>query len=402
VRPDKTNDDASSSKLEHLRSLAEEMLPTNHPKCLVTTKDLVENQKITMDGAAAMALTLMAFKDIDINDPFFDSLKENYSEFPSWFAKKAEESAYVFKNEYHRIDGFLYLKVENGPVDDVQPALPRAARLKVGTLKINAHGTKLGERFIKKIFDHAIYNEVSEIYLTVFSEHAPLISLIERYGFLEHGKKITANGTEIVYVREIYRPHNDVLRNYPIVKLAGHSIFLLALKPEWHTRLLPDSILRTESGEVVRDVSHTNSIHKVYLTAMRGIETLKRGDVLLIYRTTDGLGAAHYRSVATSIGVVEDYRNIDSFSSREEFMNYCRPRSVFTETELSSFWTTKRFPHVFRFTYNIALRRRVTRATLIEEIGLDPNAYWGFLRLTHKQFTDITQKGLINESLVIN
>ena len=349
-----------------------------------------------------MALVLSKFKNINLNDPFFDSLKNNYKEFSQWFAKKAEDSAYVFFNETKTIDGFLYLKVENGAIEDVDPVLPAALRLKVGTLKINAHGTKLGERFIKKIFDHAVYSQVSEVYLTVFAEHAPLITLLERYGFNKSGEKTTTNGTELVYLRKIYSPYNDVVKSYPLVNLRDRSAYLLALKPQWHTRLLPDSILKTENSNIVEDISHTNSIHKVYLTAMKGIESLRRGDVLLIYRTSDGQGAAFYRSVATSIGVVEDYQNISSFASREEFMAYCRPRSVFSEAELSSFWATKRYPHVFRFTYNIALTRRLNRAALIEEVGLNPGAYWGFLRLSKGQFIKIAKQGLVNENLIVD
>jgi len=42
----------------------------------------------------------------------------------------------------------------------------------------------------------------------------------------------------------------------------------------------------TESPDIVKDVSHTNSIHKIYLTKMQGTEQLKRGDLLVIYRTS--------------------------------------------------------------------------------------------------------------------
>ena len=349
-----------------------------------------------------MNLTLTRFKNINLADPFFDSLKANYKEFPAWFAKKAEDFAYVFQNEVGTIDGFLYLKVEDGIVNDVKPPLPPERRLKVGTLKINAHGTKLGERFIKKIFDHAIHEKVNEVYLTVFAEHGPLIALLARYGFEKRGEKTTPNGTELVFVRVIRGNYSGVVTSYPLVNLTGQAAYLLALRPEWHTRLLPDSILKTEDSDVVQDISHTNSIHKVYLAAMKGVDALKRGDALLIYRMTDNLGPAHYRSVATSIGVVEDYRRISSFSSREEFLAYCRPHSVFTEDELATFWATKRFPHVFRFTYNIAFKRRVTRGVMIEEIGLNGDTYWGFMPLTHEQLLAIARKGLIDESLIVN
>lgn len=35
------------------------------------------------------------FKDVDLKDKFFDSLKAQYQEFSDWFAKKAAEPVYV-------------------------------------------------------------------------------------------------------------------------------------------------------------------------------------------------------------------------------------------------------------------------------------------------------------------
>lgn len=337
-----------------------------------------------------------------LGDPFFDSLKKDYQEFPLWFAKKALERAYVFENDFGTIDGFLYLKEEVGPLLDIQPALPSARRLKVGTLKINPHGTRMGERFIKKIFDHAIYLGSEEIYVTVFASHAALVVLFERYGFVVRGSKVTENGTELVLIRSLDCDFvGDVVKNYPLVSLARKKVYLLALHPQWHTRLLPDSILSSESANVVQDVSHSNSIHKVYLAAMRGMENLQVGDILLIYRTSDDLGPAYYRSVATSICVVEEYRNIKSFRGEQEFLAYCQPYSVFTEEELRDFWLQKKYPHVVRFTYNIALSKRVNRKALIEDVGLDEGLRWGFIPLTHRQLLNIAERGGVNESFIV-
>lgn len=349
-----------------------------------------------------MMLEHKKFKHINIQDPFFDSLKADYAEFSNWFAKKAEEYAYAFTGNAGSLDGFLYLKGEDGPVSDTAPPLPPARRIKVGTLKINAHGTKLGERFIKKIFDHALYEGVAEIYLTVFEHHQSLLGLLQRYGFECRAKKTTPNGTELVLVRGLHGKFADVVTSYPQFRLNQERVYLLSLYPKWHTRLLPDSILANENTDVVQDISHTNSIHKVYLAKMEGMQALKRGDILLIYRTTDGLGAAHFRSVATSICVVEEYRSIHSFASREEFLSYCRPYSVFTENELIGFWANKKYPHMIRFTYNMALKKRVTRGAMIEEVGLNSNAYWGFMPITHQQFTEIAKLGKIDESLIVH
>lgn len=351
----------------------------------------------------SMQLERRKFKDISLDAPFFDSLKADYREFSSWFAKKAEEFAYVFEGDSGEIDGFLYLKAEDGALVDVTPPLPEARRIKVGTLKINAHGTKLGERFVKKIFDHATFERAEEIYVTVFAHHAPLLTLLQRYGFQEKAQKTTKNGTELVLVRDIRGGYIDPVTSYPLVRLGQERTFLLSLYPKWHTRLLPDSILSDEAADIVQDVSHSNSIHKVYLAAMNGLQTLRRGDALLIYRTSDGRGPAHYRSVATSICVVEEYRAINSFASKQEFLSYCRPYSVFTEQELQQFWVQRKYPHVIRFTYNIALRKRVTRGEMIDKAGLDANTYWGFMPITHQQFQEIVGRwGGIDESLIVH
>lgn len=349
-----------------------------------------------------MNLTYEKFDNIDLSDPFFDSLKTDYAEFEGWFGKKSAQSAYIFRNVLGAVDGFLYLKIENGAVDDVTPPLPPVRRVKVGTFKINAHGTKLGERFLKKVFDHAVTQEADEIYVTVFERHNTLIALFEKYGFRRRAVKTTGNGDELVLVKRMFKDATDGMASYPVVQVGQHSVYLLSLYPKWHTRLLPDSILHNEASSIVQDVSHTNSIHKVYLARMSGMENLKPGDVLLIYRTSDGAGSAYYRSVATSICVVEEYRNINSFTSLTEFVDYCRPYSVFTKDELEKFWMTRTYSHIVQFTYNFALPKRVTRGAMINDVGLDANAYWGFMQLSYRQLRAIANIGGLSESLVIN
>lgn len=346
-------------------------------------------------------LTAKKFRDINLSDPFFDSLKVDYVEFPDWFGRKENETAYVFESDSGSIEGFLYLKSEDGAITDVSPPLPPKTRIKVGTFKINPHGTKLGERFVKKIFDHAIANQVDEIYVTVFSKHAPLIRIFERYGFSRVAKKTTENGEELVLTKQFGANQLDPLLRYPQVDKSSRA-FLLSLWPQWHTRLLPDSILRNESASIVEDVSHANSIHKVYLAGMGGMEVLTPGDNIVIYRTSDEPGRARFRAVVTSVCVVEEYRNIDSFPDEASFVAYCDPYSIFTSAELSDLWRTKRYPHVIRFTYNIALPRRLTRGHLLDTVGLEASAYWGFMRLTSQQFEKILEDSGVNENLVVN
>ena len=77
-------------------------------------------------------------------------------------------------------------------------------------------------------------------------------------------------------------------------------------------------------------------------------------------------------------------------------------QAVFEEHELIGFWRTKKYPHVVRFTYNYALRKRLTRAHLIDKVGIDANAYAGFMELSHSQLRKILSNSNSNESFVVD
>lgn len=333
-------------------------------------------------------LGIESFKDISLDDPFFASLKQDYAEFEDWFKRKGGHQAFTFRNEEGMLDGFLYLKVEEEPLTDTTPQLPSARRLKIGTFKINPHGTRLGERFIKRAFDVAVSQGVTALYVTIFEKHAALVELFLRYGFSRVAVKLTANGQEAVLERVLHAAVGDVVRDYPLIPLKGARHFVLSLYPAWHSRLLPDSLLKTEDTSILQDVSHTNSIHKIYLAAMAGVDQLKRGDTLLIYRTADS-GSAYYTSVVTSLCVVEELTHISSFSTLTAFLAYCAPYSIFTVAELTRLYEKQKYPWLIRFTYNLALSKRPNRKALIEDVGLTAETYWGFFQISRDQLKHI-------------
>ncbi|WP_415719074.1 hypothetical protein [Maridesulfovibrio sp.] len=335
-------------------------------------------------------MSVVQFKDINLNDIFFDSLKDAYNGFAEWFERKSDQYAYIMANR-SGIQAFLYLKVEHGPVVDISPPLNTAVCLKVGTFKINAHGTKLGERFIKKVFDHAIVNNISHIYVTVFHEHEPLIGLLERYGFCKYGKKISRSGEEVVLVKDFNQQSDSPIWNYPVVNRIRTNCWLMSIYPQWHTRLFPDSILRTESSNIIQDISHTNSIHKVYIGWMNGMEHIKKGDSLLIYRAVGKAGRPWFESVISSLCVALENRGVGEFSSLADFKSYVAPYSVFSEGELENIYNTRKRGRVIAMSYNIALPKRLNMKTLVEKVGLNREDYWGFRPISSDEFEIIFQ-----------
>ena len=344
------------------------------------------------------------FGNLDLSDNFFASFKEDYPGYENWFNKKAEETVYVGLSEGKPI-ALLYLKIEEKNEDyrDVNPPLPPKRRLKIGSFKVTLNGFRLGERFLKIVFDNALRFKVDEVYVTIFNkriEQQRLINLLEDYGFYHHGFKNGSEGEELVYVRTCEKSANRLNPKvtYPFFSTAG-NIFLVPIRPEYHTELFPDSILRTESPmDFMENEPHRNAISKVYIS--RSIErNLKSGDVIIYYRT-GGL----YKSVVTTIGIAE--RVMDNIPTEEDFIRLCRKRSVFTDKELLGQWNLYRTlrPFIVNFLYVYSFPKRINLHRLIE-IGVIPSvndAPRGFTPISVKNLKDILRECQVDESIVVD
>lgn len=352
-------------------------------------------------------LKVTPFANINLRDHFFDSLRANYEGFDDWFRRKASagDVALVYYDGAALLD-FLYLKDEDEALQLDGILLPPKKRLKVGTFKIERRRTNRGERFMKRILDVAIIRDIPEVYVTMFDdteELQHLRSFFEQYGFSEVGRKSHPNGrSESVLVRDMSVHTGDIVRDYPFVDRAQGNKYLLAIKPDYHTKLFPDSILKTEHYDILQDVSPTNSINKIYICWMQGVDQLKYDDKLIIYRTSDGQGPAKYRSVATSLCTVSEVKTISDFSSIDDFVHYTNRYSIFNETELRRWYRFKPDFVVFKVVYNLAFRKKVIRKELIEQAGLIADDYWGFMPLSETQFNDILNLGETDGRYIIH
>lgn len=339
------------------------------------------------------------FMDIDLGEGFFDSLKQDYPGFDQWFKKKENEEAYTNYKE-GLLEGFLYLKYEDGPIKDISPIINCNKALKIGTLKINPHGTRLGERFIKKALDYAIKGDVDLCYVTIFEKHDALVKLFKRYGFSIHGYKKNNGDNEMVLVKNFRDYKGDIFLDYPLINTKDNQKFILAIYPQYHSVMFPDSILNNENVNILEDVTVTNSIHKTYVTRMK-VNRANPGDIFVMYRTkTDGQ-SAEYTSVATSICLVEEVKSQNEFTNFDDFYNYATKYSIFDRNDLQ-YWYKRGGCFAVKMTYNAALSKRLIRNKLIEEIGLERDMYWGFSPLTDKQFSRILKEGGVSESIIID
>ena len=344
----------------------------------------------------------LKFGKIDLNDTFFDSLKEDYVGFDKWFIKKYDEEAYITINSNNgMLLSFLYLKVEdeNENYSNINPLFLPKRRLKIGTFKVISNGFRLGERFVKIIFDNALKNHVQEIYVTIYDkrpEQRRLIDLLEQWGFVLWGTK---GEGELVYVRD-FSPKLDIenLKTcFPYIS-KGKNAYIVPIYPEYHTELLPDSILNTESPEeFIEDFPHRNCINKVYVSrAMEPYPSV--GDILVFYRT-----GGYYKSVVTTVGEVLEVKT--DFQDENDFILYCRKKSVYPEQALREMWRySARKPFVVNFLYAYSFPHRINMKELIDLkvlTGIN-DAPRGFKPITKEQFEIILKETRSDESFIID
>ena len=296
---------------------------------------------------------------------------------------------------------FLYLKVEdeNENYSNINPLFLPKRRLKIGTFKVISNGFRLGERFVKIIVDNALKNHVQEIYVTIYDkrpEQRRLIDLLEQWGFVLWGTK---GEGELVYVRD-FSPKFDIENLkvcFPYIS-KGKNAYIVPIYPEYHTELLPDSILNTESPEeFIEDFPHRNCINKVYVSrAMEPHPSV--GDILVFYRT-----GGYYKSVVTTIGEVLEVKT--NFQDENDFILYCRKKSVYPEQDLHKMWRySTRKPFVVNFLYAYSFPHRINMKELIDLkvlTGIN-DAPRGFKPITKEQFEIILKETRSDESFIID
>lgn len=344
-----------------------------------------------------LAVKKAKFGEINLHDEFFNSFKTDYIEFERWFNRKAENESYVCLMD-GIVKAFLYLKVEDKTENysNITPPFTAKRRLKIGTFKVESTGYKLGERFLKVIFDNAKLYRVDEIYVTIFAkreEQKRLVYLLSDWGFKYWGEKTTENGIEHVYTRDFSPIVNrqKPKYSYPFV-LSKSNKFIVPIYPDYHTDLLPDSILNNESpSNFTENEPYRNAIQKVYIS--RSIKRdLKSGDIIIFYRT-----GGYHKSVVTTLAIVENVIQSEQIRDEKHFLQLCRKRSVFSNEDLIAHWNRnpRNRPFIVNFLDVYSLPKRLNMSKLIE-LGVIANvesAPRGFELISDEQF-----QAIINES----
>jgi len=335
------------------------------------------------------------FGDLDIKDCFFNSLKTDYPGFENWYNRKSQEEVYCYK-EINNILGLLLLKHENEEEDysDIVPTMSRKKRLKISTFKVAIRGGKIGERFMKIIFEQAIHSNVDEVYVTLYNNDKfkeNLIHYFEDYGFEYFGLK---NGQELVYIRSMKPKFNSIIptKSYPFININADA-FIVAIRPEYHTFLLPDSILRREKYKD-KHFPVEYAIRKMFVSRAGKFEKPKVGDNIIFYRSSPVGANAWFSSVLTTGGIVI---KIIVPNSVEELIGITKGRTVYTDEELANIYNKNTY--IIEFLYCYTLNHKLTFGTC-QQNNILSNWPRGIEKINNAAFRTILNLGGINSKLM--
>lgn len=327
------------------------------------------------------ALMDVPMHNVDLSDPFFDSLKGDYPEFVNWWESKSREGrrAWMYKRRGGKIGAILIYKVEDNKI------------LKICTLKVTYVGYKIGELLIKQSINFAVECNIDKLYLTHFiKEEDRLIPLIEEFGFELTEKN--ERGEEI-YTKKLIPSNSsptpiDLIKRYYPSFYDGENVkkFIVPIQPQFHNRLFTNYQRRQPSlsefmGELIVE---GNTIKKAYMCHSK-IRSISKGDILLFYRSQD-------KKMLTSIAVVNKIH--DNIADPEIIKKIVGKRTVYSSDEIEKmalkptkviiFWL------VFHFPNELHLR-----------ILMDNNLIFGapqsIQEVKHEQYLGIRELSGINE-----
>lgn len=289
--------------------------------------------------------------EIDLRDPFFDSLRSDH-DFDRWFREKcvAEHRKCWVLEVSGEFAGLVIWKYEDHSSASTSYIGKRILKLCTFKVSDKFRGERFGEQLLKKALWFAQNNSCDLIYLTAYPRQEALRSLLSYFGFEETKKK--SDGEIFLEKRIFQKPPRlssnlsvfDWMRiHYPRVRDdSAVRKFVIPIRQEYHKVLFPEIDFRNDLQQSLVDnltAARTpgNTIRKIYLCRAKTME-IRSGDLLFFYESK-GKGAG--RQAITSVGVVEAVSDAQSFV---DLVRRCGERSVFAAKELEALGASRDRP----------------------------------------------------------
>lgn len=359
--------------------------------------------------------TLKKFADIDLNDTFFDSLKNDYpgttnsTGFVDWFKKKSVtgSTALVFEDD-KGVGAFVVLKEEEEQIELQGGALPVKKRLKISTFRIaeRYRRQRIGEGAIGLLLWKWLQVEAEEVYVTVFDKHDTLISLFGRFGFQKEG--VNPNGENVLIKNRKQIDFSDPHKSFPFIKDGFDYAGYIIIDDRYHDTMFAYSELANKvTLQTKVGTSVSNGLSKIYVGQAPRLNH-KIGEPVLVYRRYTQGDGKRYRSCVTSFCIVTDMIqakvNNRYLMSFDELKSRIGNKSVFDENELQSQYLNFRNMSIVELLYY----GYFGAGNNVNMDWLDKHGYWTAgnqypteVKLTSAQFKRILAEGNINVSNVV-
>lgn len=335
------------------------------------------------------------------DDGFFSSLKDDYGEaiFICWYEKcmRLHRKCWVIEQS-GVIAGMIIYKDEDNEEELKALSIPGDRVLKICLFKTDESikGEKFGEQLLKTAMDFAYRNGYDSTFLTVYPKQATLIKLISRFGFKKGSAKNREDSyfkyTKVTEVGKSMPPFEFHKSYWPCIKVYNVKKYCIPIRPEFHSRLFPEADQKLQKqpqqltfGFDFDPLPQTpgNAIRKIYICRAR-LNSMEPGSLLLFYRSVD--------SVITSVGVLEEYIEADSY---EKLTKIAGSRSVYSSDELMGITEGGKLAKVVNFYYAENFIEPITLKDM-KKHGVLKNAPQSIMLLSDKCF-DVFFLKLLND-----
>ena len=290
-------------------------------------------------------LRWIPFRDINLNDCFFDSLKNDYPGFDSWFKRKADggiQALTLINNG--RIHAFLALKRECEAIELVGKTLPEIQRLKISTLKLDEEigGQRLGEGLVGVALWYWQRTRFEEVYVTIYEKQEKLIGLLNHFGFSMVGQK--HNGEKVLVKSRNKIDYSSAYTAFPFLSPGAQKGGIIPINDEFHDRLFPYSDSAYKKNFVEENTAG-NGITKVYIGTPYSATHYSEGEVVAIYRKYTGEGSKGRRSCVTSFCTITKVtvvkNNGRSLVPYSQYLSEAGNKTVFDRNELAQLYQNR-------------------------------------------------------------
>ena len=251
--------------------------------------------------------------NLELNDPLFEALKEEYPEFEDWIKRNSNRSCWTIRVGGN-LAGLCIYKHDGNLKEEYEGI--KAPSIKICTFKVsdNFQGRKFGELLLKNIFHYAVKNDIASIWVTTYEKQDRLIQFLRQFGFSVHKEW---KEEEMIFFK-LMSPPKDLPETDPLNYHIRYSPnyyddkkikkFVIPIKPEFHNILFPE-VANLEGPHTNQALIPGNTIRKVYICHSNiRVENIPLGSLIFFYITRP-------KQYVQTLGIVEKVRRLNNMDS---------------------------------------------------------------------------------------